>query len=176
MATARGRSEVKAYIAGIPRAMEERVLRGAARAAATVVAEEAELRSISHEVSAAIKVATKREDGRVIAKVQVKGPGAYIAPWLEYGTDPHFISVDDSQRNGMSVRRINKAVKEGSLVIGGNFVGTTVWHPGARPHPFLRPALDTKEGEAFAAAQHYINTRISRGQILPAPSGEADGA
>ena len=176
MATARGWSEVKAYITGIPRALEDRVLLGAARAAATVVAEEAELRSISHEVSAAIKVATKGEDGRVIAKVQVKGPGAYIAPWLEYGTDPHFISVDDSQRNGMSVRRVNKAVNDGSLVIGGNFVGTTVWHPGAQAHPFLRPALDTKEGEAVAAAQTYIDSRVSGGQILPAPSGAVDDA
>src|SRR3546814_12946205 len=87
MASVKGRSEVKSFIAGLPEALVNRVLRGAGRAAADVVAGEAKARSISDEVSGAIKVATKREDGRIIAKVQVKGPGSYIAPWLEYGTD-----------------------------------------------------------------------------------------
>lgn len=162
MVTVRGRAEVRQFMAQIPADLEAKVLRGAARAAAKVVAEEAKSRSISAEVSAAIKVATKREDDRVIAKVQVKGPGAYIAPWLEYGTEPHFITVDESQRGGRSIARINQLTKEGSLVIGGQFVGSTVFHPGARPHPFLRPALDIKEREAVAAAQAYINARVSR--------------
>ena len=168
-----GRAEVRQFIAGIPAALETKVLRGAARAAAKVVAEEAKARSISSEVSGAIRIATKKEEGRVIAKVQVKGPGAYIAPWLEYGTAPHFISVDDSQREGRSVNRINKLTKEGSLVIGGHFVGKTVHHPGAKPHPFLRPALDTKESEAIAAARQFIKARVSRAGILG--SAEQDG-
>src|SRR3546814_20170882 len=100
MASVKGRSEVKSFIAGLPEALVNRVLRGAGRAAADVVAGEAKARSISDEVSGANKVATKREDGRIIATVQVKGPGSYIAPWLEYGPDPPFISVDDSQRGG----------------------------------------------------------------------------
>lgn len=174
MPTVRGKGDVKRFIAQLPGNLERNVLRGAARAAAQVVAEEAKARSVSDEVAAAIKIATAREDGRVIAKVQVKGKGAFLAPWLEYGTDPHFISVDDSQRDGLSVRRVNQKVKQGSLVIGGQFVGTTVHHPGARPHPFLRPALDTKENEAMAAAQAYINRRISRGDI--ATPDDNDGA
>ena len=139
------------------------------------MANEAKSRSISSEVSAAIKVATSVADGHVKAKVQVKGPGAYIAPWLEHGTDPHFISVDDSQREGMSVGRINKKVKEGSLVIGGQFVGATVHHPGAKPHPFLRPALDTKGDEAMNAAQSYIDARVSRTGISSASEAQGDG-
>lgn len=173
MPTVRGKGEVKQFLAQLPNQIEDRVLRGAARAAANVVADEAKSRSISPEVTAAIKVATKREEGRIIAKVQVKGPGAYIAPWLEYGTDPHFISVDDSQRGGMSVGKVNRSVKAGSLVIGGQFVGTTVHHPGARPHPFLRPALDVKEGEAIGAAQRYINARVGPAGI--APGGDTGG-
>lgn len=161
MVNVKGRSEVKRFIGGIP-AEVATLLRGAGRAGATVIADEAKDRVISREVRGAIKVATKAEDGRIIAKVQVKGPGAYIAPWLEYGTDPHFISVDDSQRGGMSIGKINERVKAGSLVIGGNFVGKTVHHPGARPHPFLRVALDTKESEARNAAQAFINSRISK--------------
>ena len=53
-------------------------------------------------------------------------------------------------------------------MINGHFVGTAVHHPGARPHPFLRPALDTKEGEAIAAAQSYINGRVWPAGIIVA--------
>lgn len=165
MATVKGRDDVRRYFAQAPEKIGT-MLRGAARAAAKVVAEEAKLRSISDEVSNAIKVSTAVEDGRVIAKVEVKGRGAYIAPWLEYGTDPHFISVDDRQREGLSVRKVNERTKAGSLVIGGKFVGDTVFHPGARPHPFLRPAMDVKETEAIAAAQNFINARVARLQTV----------
>ena len=101
-----------------------------------------------------------------------------VATWLEYGTDPHFISVDDSQRQGRSVARINRLAKEPdsnhSLVIGGQFVGTTVFHPGARPEPAFRPALDTKEGEAIAAAQRYIDAKIARSGLAPESTEEGE--
>ncbi|EJL25604.1 HK97 gp10 family phage protein [Novosphingobium sp. AP12] len=171
--TIRGRSDVSKYIASLPDQLARRVLRGAARTGAAVVATEAKERSISEEVSESIHVTTKIEEGRIIGRVIVKGPGAYIAPWLEYGTEAHFISVDDSQRQGLSVRKVNERTKEGSLVIGGKFVGATVLHPGARPNPFLRVSLDFKEAEAVRAMQQYINTRISRGKIIG--QDKADG-
>ncbi len=167
MAQVKGRDAVRRFFQQIPEALEKKVLRGAARAAVQVIAEEARDRVVSSEVRGAIKTSTRQQEpGRVIAKVQVKGKGSHIAPWLEYGTDPHFITVDDSQRGGRGIGRMNQQLREAggdaSLVIGGNFVGTTVFHPGARPYPFLRPALDTKEREAIAAAQTYINTRLAR--------------
>jgi len=172
MATVKGRTRVKEYIARTPKQVAN-VLRGAGRVAANVVAEEARHRSVSSEVSGAIKVSVKAEGSIITARVLVKGKGAYLAPWLEYGTSPHFISVDDSQRRGMSIGKLNKLAKEPdsnhSLVIGGNFVGKTVLHPGARPYPFLRPALDVKAGDAVAAAQKYINSHIG-------PAGITEGA
>ncbi len=177
MPTVKGKAAVKAFIGRIPAELENRVLRGAARAAAKVVAAEAQDRTQSSDVRGAIKVAVRApEPGRVVALVQVKGPGAFLAPWEEYGTAAHFISVDESQRGGRSIGRINRLAKEPdsnhSLVIGGNFVGTTVFHPGARPHPFLRPALDLKGAEAIAAAQGYINSRVTRAGIVGGPEGE----
>lgn len=178
MATSKGSADVKRFLASIPAELEAKVLKGAAKAAANVIADEARLRSISQEVTNAIKVRGSSKGGQIVAKVQVIGPGAYLAPWLEYGTKGHFISVDDGQREGRSVGRINRldkaAQKEGrsgpgdaihALKINGKYVGTTVWHPGAQPHPFLRVSLDTKEAEAIAAAQSYINARVSRAGI-----------
>jgi hypothetical protein len=176
MPTVKGRAEVRSFIGSLPGQIEAKLLRGAARAAANVVADEVRETTQSDEVRGAVKVATKREDGRVIAKVQAKGEGAWLAPWEEYGTAPHFISVDDSQRGGRSVARINRLAKEPgsshSLVIGGQFVGKTVFHPGARPHPVFRPALDRKEGEAISAAQSYINARVTPAGITGQPEGD----
>jgi hypothetical protein len=172
MVTVRGKTEVTRYINGLPGQINK-VLQGAARAAAKVVADEAKSRSLSQEVSDGIGTRTKVEGGRIVCWVSVKkGWASSVGTWLEYGTSAHFISVDERQRMGMSVGRINKQVKAGSLVINGNFVGSTVRHPGARPHPFLRPALDTKQGEALAAAQGYINSHVTGGQVVA--TAEAD--
>jgi len=176
MATSKGSADVKRFLSQIPIDLETKILRGAARAAANVVADEAKLRSISKEVTNAIKVRGSTKGGQIVAKVQVVGPGAYLAPWLEYGTAPHLISVSDKAREGRSVGRINRLAKEGSLRIGGQFVGESVQHPGARPHPFLRVSLDTKEAEAIAAAQSYINARISRAGITGSAEPEGSDA
>lgn len=174
MATSKGSADVKRFLANIPAELEAKVLKGAAKAAANVIADEARLRSISKEVTNAIKVRGSSKGGQIVAKVQVIGPGAYLAPWLEYGTAPHLISVSDTAREGRSVGRINRLAKEGSLRIGSQFVGESVQHPGARPHPFLRVSLDTKEAEAIAAAQSYINARVSRAGITG--SAELEGS
>lgn len=149
-----------------------RLLGGAVRAGANVIAKGAAERSISEEVAAAIKVRVRRTPDRVTAFIETRGKGSFMAPWLEHGTSPHFISVDPLDRGGMTVGRINRLNKE-SLVIGGKFVGRTVKHPGAEPHPFLRPALDLDGPEAIATAQKYINARVSRSGV--AVSSEDDG-
>jgi hypothetical protein len=178
MVTVRGKAERDAYMAELPGKITQ-MLRGAGRAGGRVIADEAAGRSVSDDVGKAIIVKTRQDDGRIVVTVTVK-PG-YVwsrALWLEYGTDAHFISVDESQRGGRSVRRINSLVREAggasSLVIGGRFVGETVWHPGARPHPFLRPALDVKEQDAIRAAQAYINARVSRRGIAVTDEGNEE--
>ncbi|WP_380925473.1 HK97 gp10 family phage protein [Sphingomonas leidyi] len=166
MATSRGREEVRRYIDRLQTDIPA-LLRGAARAGGNVIADEAKDRSVSSEVAENITIKVKRDDGRIVVTITVKPGWAYsLGTWLEWGTDPHFITVDQSQRQGLSVGRINKLQREGSLVIGGQFVGETVFHPGAQPHPFLRVALDTKGAEAFAEAQRYIDSHVTRVGII----------
>ena len=163
MPTVKGKQEMSAFFSNLPSKLQENVLRGAARAAAKVVADEAKDNCISEDVRKSIKISSQaHDDGRVVAKVKTAGKGAFMAPWLEYGTSEHYISVDDSQRQGMSVGRINRNAKEGTLVINGEPVGKTVLHLGARPHPFLRPALDLKGDEAIRAAQAHIDRRLAK--------------
>ncbi|MBT2242683.1 HK97 gp10 family phage protein [Sphingobium sp. BHU LFT2] len=177
MATMRGRNEVSAFLSSLPENLAAKVLRGAGRAGGRIIADEAKDRSPSEEVAREIVVKTKREDSRIVVHVTVKpGYAWFRALWLERGTSGHFISVDDSQRSGRGIGRINQQVRDAqgdaSLVINDNFVGRTIWHPGANPHPFLRPALDIKEEDAIRAAQSYINSRISRRGITGTEEGD----
>lgn len=178
MAYSRGKAEVRSYIGGIPKEVETKLLRGAARAGAKVVSDEIKINVTAEEIAANLRTRTTAEEGRVVARIDVKpGWARSLAIWAEYGTAPHLISVDESQRAGRSIGRINRLASEKdsshSLVIGGNFVGTTVMHPGAQPHPTFRPALDHKEAEAVAAAQSFINSRVKPSGITG--RAEADG-
>lgn len=162
--TMKGRAEFARYIAQQEKKLST-VLRGAARAAARVIADEAKEQTVSGEVASAIVVRTKATEGQVVSRVTVKeGWARSLALWEEYGTRPHFISVSDENRQGRGTRRINTALNEAkgdtSLVINGKFVGPTVLHPGVPAHPFLRTSLDLKEGEALKAAQNYINAKM----------------
>jgi hypothetical protein len=173
MPTSRGRSEVKAYMADL-RAALPRVLRGGARAGATVIADEIKLRTPSDEVRTELRMRVRQVGDAVVAKIDLPpGWARSVGIWLEYGTSPHYITVDDAQRDGKSVQRINSLSKAGTLVINGEPVGATVFHPGARPHPTFRPALDTKQAEAVAEAQRFIDARTSRAGFA-VPSEEAD--
>ena len=176
MPTVRGKADLQRFLAQLPAELESKVLRGAARAGGKVILDEAKDRSISEDVDQALELRTKVETGRITVKVTVrKGWGRSIANWLEYGTDAHFITIAEDQRRGMSVGRINATTKR-SMIIGGRFVGDTGFHPGARPHPFLRPALDIKGAEAIAAAQRYINARVTPSGIVASAEPEGDDA
>lgn len=157
-----GGVDLARFLAELPANLERNILRGALKAGAEEYAEGAREGCRSSEVRATIKTVARSEPGLVTAKVQTKGPGSYKAPWLESGTDPHFISVDDTQSGGRTIARINKDTKNGSLVIGGHFVGKTVHHPGARPFPFMRPAVDTREAAAISAIGNYIATKLTK--------------
>ena len=194
MVSVKGGGLGKRVIAQLPAQIERKLLRGAARAAGAVVMDEAKAQVTSDEVRDGLTMTSKVEPGRITVKITVKGAWAHsVGLWLEYGTSAHFITVDESQREGRTVgrvnrlekggstviagaRRVNKEGEKGSLVIGGQFVGTTVHHPGARPHPFLAVALDHKKMEAVAAAQAFINSRITPAGITGSDEPEGEDA
>jgi len=175
MATSRGGAAVRRYIEQLPAELERTVLRGAARAGGKVLVDGAKERSISSDVDDAIVMKRKSEPGRITVIITVeKGWARSVANWLEYGTDAHFISVAKEERGGKSVARINATDKR-SMIIGGKFVGDTVFHPGAKPHPFLRPTLDIDGPKAVAEAQNFINAHVTpSGIIASAETGDDD--
>ena len=182
MPTLKGREAEQRRRDGVPEKIR-RVLRGAARAGAEVIATDAKQRVTSDAVREGVIVGRSKEiDGRITVRISVKeGWPRSLGTWLEYGTSAHFISVDPTFSEGRTAARINKldteAAKNGhsgprsTLIINGKPVGATVLHKGARAEPWLRVARTSKEAEAKAAAQSYITAHLRRS----APAAEGNG-
>ncbi len=162
--TVKGLDELQKFLDQLPAKVEKNVLRGALRAGAKPVlaaaksgapvgppsGENARLyggRAGALRDSLRISVNAKR--GKVTASVKAGGsskggPDVYYARFVEYGTRPHTIA----------------AANKGFLAFAGG-VYKSVEHPGARPKPFLRPALDTQAGAAVLAAGEYMKNRLA---------------
>ena len=96
-----------------------------------------------------IRVTARRRGRTVTASIKAGGKtktgDAFYARFVEFGTAAHVISG----KNG------------GWLSFGGLFT-KSAQHPGAKPSPFMRPALDSKSGEAVVAVGNYVKKRLTK--------------
>jgi hypothetical protein len=176
-----GLKELQAFLDTLPAKIEKNVMRGALRAGAVkelLPEAQANLMSngsvVTGELISGLKVVTQFKNGKVIARVlskhvNEKGIPDNLPLWVEYGTKAHFISVQENEKPinyRLSARRMSlvrasmTTVNRNVLKIGANFIGPTVHHPGAKPKPFLRPALDRSGGAAVVAAAEYMKARL----------------
>lgn len=139
----KGLRELDALLQQVPAKVERNVLRGGLRAGANVIKPVAQsnIRSQSGYLADSLRVGTKTRYGKVIATVRTK---VFYGPFVEFGTGPHSILA-----RARSV-----------LSVGGLFVAS-VDHPGARPHPFMRPAMDSQAQAAVVAVGEYIKNRLA---------------
>lgn len=185
-----GLKALQSRLLALPGEVQKSIALGALRAGARVVAEEAKLNApvarpnLRNRKKYGLTAGSLRDSIRVtdgvvtdgIARVSIlvgshrKGDNhVYYAKMVEFGTLPHWISVrmdarpSRNTRRGpkpYSIRTLNRMAARGSLKIGENFVGASVYHPGARPRKFLRPAMDSKQGEAAKAIMDYLRRKI----------------
>lgn len=158
-----GGAALDALLATLPTKMETNVMRSALRAGAAVYLAQVKqnIPVAQGDLHRSARITTRKgRDGQVSASVKVGNSRVYYAHMVEFGTRAHVI-----------------APRAGALQIGGQFVAGAVQHPGARPHPFMRPAADEKFADAVAAIQKKIRDRL-RAQGLnvadPALPGEAE--
>ena len=154
----KGLADLNKFLQQLPVKIEQSVLRGALRAGANVVMAEAKANVPveSGQLRDGLKVSTSSRRGRVTAKVKATGKHAHIAPWLEYGTAAHKITA-----------------KGKGMFFGGLFV-KGVQHPGSRPKPFMRPALDGRAQDAVSAAARYMKQRLATKNGLDTSSVEIE--
>lgn len=170
-----GLAELQRSLDQLPAKIEANVLRGALRAGANVIADEARrlvpvnTGQLRESIRVSVRpfpggklVATVKAGGRFKVYASGKaikgaayktagagGKPAYHAPFyahfVEFGTARHWI----------------KPKSRKSLFIAG-LLKELVDHPGARPKPFMRPAFDTKARAAIEAMADYIRTRLPK--------------
>lgn len=175
-----GLDELDKILKELPGKIEANIMRTALRTGQRVMLE---------GVKANLAEITKRDSGNLEKSLRVNfsrkstkygwlrayliagSPEAYYAHMVEFGTAAHFITVNKSARPSRKTRKgekqygmrtINKMVSFGSLVIGKNFVGESVAHPGSQPKPFMRNAFDSYNELALNKIVEYIRKRIPK--------------
>lgn len=146
-----GLEELNDFLKALPVKIERNVLRGALRAGAAkellpeVQANVAKNGSIkTGEYIAGLRVGTRSRGGVVTAYVKAGGKHAYLGPWLEFGVKAH-----------------NIAAKVGGWLSFGGIFAKSVAHPGIRPRPHFRPALDSRGTAAVVVAAEYMRERLA---------------
>lgn len=164
--TVSGLRELDQMLKQLPANIEKNVLRGALRAGQKVFADAAKgnLRSNGSvdtgELEKSVRVRFKRKSekfGWVRSYVMAGNAKAYYAHWVEYGTATYYTG---------SGRTVGKAYEitpkvAGSLFLGG-LLRESVMHPGIKPKPFMRPAVDENTDTALNQVAEYMRKRIPK--------------
>lgn len=150
-----GGAQLAQFLATLPAKVEQNIMRSALRAGAAVIRTEAKVLAPVDRgaLRASIKISAKARRGQITVAVKAGGKSAPHAQLVEYGTRPHQIEPKDAA----------------ALSIAGTAVAS-IDHPGAKPSPFMRPALDSKSSDAIAAVSAQISKRLTKEGInVPAP-------
>jgi len=147
----KGLAELQKFLDELTPKIERNVMRGALRAGMNVVkpVAQANARKASGVYSAGLKISTRARGGTVTASLKATGPHAFLGKWIEFGTRAH-----------------NIAAKLGGWLSFMNVFAKEVAHPGARPFPHMRPALDVQAQNAVIAAAEYMKRRLATKQGL----------
>lgn len=156
----KGLADLQKFLDTLPSRVEKNIMRGALRAGMKVVQPVAQSMAPKQTglLAAGLKLGTRSRGGTVTAYVKATGPHAFLARWVEFGTKAH-----------------NIAAKKGGWLSFGGVFAKEVAHPGARPKPFMRPALDGQAGAAVNAAADYMRTRLSTRHGLDTSDIKLDG-
>ncbi len=155
-----GGAELQRFLDTLPAKLEGNILRSALRKGARVVQQDARARApvASGELRDGIKLKSGLRYGIARVSVVTTGKHAFLAQWMEYGTQSHVITAGQG-----------KAL---AFLVGGHPV-KAVEHPGIRPHPFMRPALDANTDAAVSAIAGQIRARLTKAGIDLPDEGDA---
>ena len=158
-----GLADLQKALDQLPVKLERNVLRGALRAGAKVQQQAAKnlvpvaapnsenqrrYAAYAGALRDSLRIKTSARGGTVKAIVSAGNATAYYARWVEKGTAPHTIKP-----------RARK-----SLFFAG-LLRETIEHPGAKPKPFLQPALEQTLNATIAAIGAYIRKRLTKAGI-----------
>ncbi|MDD2742328.1 MAG: HK97 gp10 family phage protein [Rhodocyclaceae bacterium] len=143
----KGLSELQAFLDQLPAKMEANIMRSALRAGAKVVAAEAKRNvPIEHgDLRDSIRVSARLKGGKVTSTIKAGNKKAWYWRFVEFGTAAHTIKS-----------------KDGGVLRFASGIYKSVDHPGAKSHPFMRPALDSQTDAAIQAVGEQIKKRLTK--------------
>jgi len=175
-----GLADLHRAMQALPAKLEANLIRGASRAGAKVIADEAKRRvpvqsgALRDSIRVSVKLDHRR--GRVVATIKagsnktkkviesrpdggikVRYLNPFYARFVEKGTSTHYIKAVTAK--ALILRR-NRRASSGFAKRWTAWVVEGVTHPGARPKPFMAPAFTAKSQAALAAFADYLRRRI----------------
>lgn len=137
-----GLAELQAALQAFPVKIEKNILRGALRAGAQKIREEAQrlVPVKSGALKRSIRVSTNAQGAVAKSTLRAGDAKAFYAHMVEFGTAPHKITARKAKVLAIGVASVN--------------------HPGSKPKPFMRPAMDSRAQAAAEAAGDYLRERI----------------
>jgi HK97 gp10 family phage protein len=145
-----GLADLQAQLDMLAPNIEKKLMRGALRAGQKITLDRAKqgIHSIDGDLANSLRISTSVRGGLVKATVKAGNAKAFYARWVEFGTAAHIIRA-----------------KNGKAISLGGHEYASLQHPGAKAHPFMRPALDAaavNNSEAFTAVGAYLGQRITK--------------
>ena len=164
--TVSGLKELDDLLKQLPVKIERNVMRGAMRAGQKVIADAAKnnLRQNGSvdtgELERSVRIRFKRKSekfGWIRAFVMAGNKQAYYSHMVEFGTASYYSG------KGRTVGKPYEITPKvaGSLFLGG-VLRESVTHPGIKPKPFMRPAIDNNSDAAIKAVVEYMQKRIPK--------------
>lgn len=156
-----GLAELDKMLKQLPGKIEGNLLRGALRAGQKVFLDAAKARVPidSGELLDSLRIQTKgksKKYGWVRVDFVAGNKKAWYAHLVEFGSASFYTGSGRTVGKPYTIR----AKKEGRALNVAGIPRFKVVHPGAKPHPFMRPALDTGQGAALQATADYLRRRL----------------
>jgi HK97 gp10 family phage protein len=155
-----GLKELNVFLDTLPDKLQKNVMRAALRAGAKVIADQARenVPVASGKLKKDITIGTRSRGGVVTASVKAGAKSAWYAKFVEFGTAAHEINA-----------------KPGSVMMFNGQIAIRVNHPGAKPQPFMRPALDARGQAAVQAVAEKMREVLATKHGLSVPHRMEDG-
>lgn len=153
-----GAKELSEALALLPANIERNIMRGALRAGAKVIFDDAKQNAPvdGGDLKESLRISTNRKKGEVSASVKAGNKKAWYYHFVEFSTQPHIIRAKNA-------KYLRFMAKDGTSVRTQQ-----VNHTGTLEQPFMRPALDKKNAEAIVKTGDYIRKRLGK-EGLPVP-------
>lgn len=167
-----GLAEMHKTMQELPSKIEANIVRGALRAGQRVVMTKAKelAPTDSGALRDSIRIRINRRAGKkgfVRVDLMAGNFKAWYAHLIEFGTASFYNGSGQTVGGPYIIKgkeggiQASRSRKRKALKVGASFVDQ-VTHPGIKPKPFMRPAVDASMDDAIEAVSKYFRTRVPK--------------